>query len=67
MPELGQRAAGGRAALARISYRGIELRPYVEDVRGAGLERNAWWFHGLSEAQAVRAADRPEAISHGIK
>jgi len=35
----------------------------VEEVMGAGLERNPWLFHGLSEAQAHGPADRPAPIS----
>jgi len=53
--------------LARIRHEGIEHWPSVEEVAGAGLERNRWWFHRLSEAQAGGPADRSEPISPKIR
>jgi hypothetical protein len=35
----------------------------IEDVSAAGLERNRWWFHRLSEAQGDGAKDGPAQIS----
>jgi hypothetical protein len=32
------------------------------DVQRAGLERASWLFHGASEAQAMRVADRSAPI-----